>query len=196
MSYRVAWKYMAINQEDFLFRKQKRRYYSKKILFLRVIWMILFPIFRYSPRIFFGWRNFLLRALGANIGKKVQIYQNATIFMPWNLVIGDYSVIGEHAVIYNLGQITIGMNATISQRAHLCAGTHDYTKPDFPLLKPTIHIQNYAWICTDAFIGPAVTVGEGSVVGARAVVIKDVPTRNVVAGNPAKFIKFRKMQNE
>jgi len=47
------------------------------------------------------------------------------------------------------------------------------------------------WICTDAFIGPGVTVGEGSIAGARAVVVKDVPAWTITAGNPAKFIKKR-----
>jgi putative colanic acid biosynthesis acetyltransferase WcaF len=85
----------------------------------------------------------------------------------------------------------LGQRVTISHRAHLCAGTHDYTRPDLPLVKPPIVIRDQAWICTDAFIGPGVTVGEGVVVGARAVVTKDVEPWTVVAGNPARVIKKR-----
>ncbi len=55
------------------------------------------------------------------------IYNSATIYMPWNLEVGDWSSIGEHAFIYNLGRVTIGSKTTIFHRAHLCAGTHDYT---------------------------------------------------------------------
>jgi len=111
--------------------------------------------------------------------------------MPWNLEIGDWSSIGEHAYIYNLGMIRIGKAATISYRSHLCAGTHDYEDPTMPLLKPPIFIGNQAWICTEAFVGPGVAVGEGAVVGARAVVVKDVSPWTVVAGNPALIVKQR-----
>ena len=53
------------------------------------------------------------------------------------------------------------------------------------LIKAPIAIGNGAWICADAFIGPGVKVGRGAVVGARAVVVKDVGDGAVVAGNPA-----------
>ena len=104
---------------------------------------------------------------------------------------GDWSAIGEDALIYNLGPITLGQRVTISHRAHLCAGTHDYTQQDLPLLKPPIIIHDQVWICADAFVGPDVTVGEGAVLGAQAVVTKDVEPWTVIAGNPARAIKKR-----
>jgi putative colanic acid biosynthesis acetyltransferase WcaF len=111
--------------------------------------------------------------------------------MPWNLNVADYAAIGDDALIYNLGLITIEARATISHRAHLCAGTHDYAKADFPLLRPPIAIGEQAWICADAFVGPGVTIGEGAIVGACAVAVKDVAPWTIVAGNPAKFAKRR-----
>ncbi|WP_457576946.1 putative colanic acid biosynthesis acetyltransferase [Desulfomarina sp.] len=167
------------------------RKYSAKELVARQIWNIIRPLFLFSPRPFFRWRRFLLRLFGARIGKEVHIYNTVSIFMPWNLEIGDWSSIGEHAYIYNLGKITIGKKATISHRSHLCAGTHDYTHSTLPLLKPPIIILNDTWVCADAFIGPGVTISEGVVVGARAVVTKDVKPWTVVAGNPAKPVKKR-----
>lgn len=113
------------------------------------------------------------------------------ISIPWNLEVEDYAAIGDHAFIYNLGHISIGARATISHRAHLCAGTHDYTKADFPLLRPPIRIREQAWVCADAFVGPGVTVGAGAIVAARAVAIKDVAPWTIVAGNPARVIKER-----
>ncbi len=74
---------------------------------------------------------------------------------------------------------------------HLCAGTHDYADPSMPLLKPPITVGDQAWVCADAYIGPGVTIGEGAVVGARAVIVKDVPPWTIVAGNPARPIKKR-----
>ena len=156
-----------------------------------MLWSLATPLFRFSPRIFFGWRNLLLRIFGAKIGSNVHIYNSATIYFPWNLEIGDWSAIGEHAYIYNLGRIRIGKHVTISQRAHLCAGTHDYRDACLPLLKPPIVVGDQVWICADAFIGPGVTVGEGAVVGARAVVLRDVLPWMVMVGNPARPVKKR-----
>ena len=99
--------------------------YSKTEQLKRILWGMAKPLFRFSPRIFFGWRRFLLRLFGAKVGKNVNIYNSAVIYMPWKFKIGDWSSIGEYTFIYNLGKITIGENTTISQRAHLCAGSHD-----------------------------------------------------------------------
>ena len=168
--------------------------YPWKIQLKRLLWGLIKPLFRYSPRIFFGFRNFLLKLFGAKIGNNVHIYNSVIIYMPWNLEINDWSSIGEHAYIYNLGMIRIGKTATISHRAHLCAGTHDYEDPSMSLLKPSIFICDQVWICTEAFVGPGVTVGEGAVVGARAVVVKDVSPWTVVAGNPARTVKQRNLK--
>ena len=165
--------------------------YSNREMVLRILWALLSPLFRFSPRPLFGWRRFILRLFGAKIGEHVHIYSSAVIYMPWNLEVGRWSSIGEYAFIYNLGKVRIGDKATISCRVHICAGTHDYTRSDMPLLKPSITICDQAWICTDAFIGPRVVVGEGAVVGARAVAIKDIPAWKVVAGNPARTVKER-----
>jgi putative colanic acid biosynthesis acetyltransferase WcaF len=170
---------------------REARKYSGGEMLRRVLWMLAGPLFRFSPRPCFGWRRFLLRAFGARVGERVHIYGSATIYYPWNLEIGDLSSIGEHALIYDLGPIRIGSQVTISQRAHLCAGTHDFEAPDFPLLKPPIVVGDQAWICADAFVGPGVKVGEGAVVGARAVAVKDVAPWTVVAGNPARAIRQR-----
>jgi putative colanic acid biosynthesis acetyltransferase WcaF len=93
--------------------------------------------------------------------------------------------------LYALGAIKIGAKVTVSQGAHLCAGSHDYEDPKFLLLKLPITIQDSAWVCADAFVGPNVTIGEGAVIAARAVVVKDVASWEVVGGNPSKRIKSR-----
>lgn len=160
----------------------------------RLCWMVGRLFFRFSPRPCFGWRRFVLRCFGAKVGSCVNIYSSAVIYFPWNLNIGDWSAIGEDVLVYNLGLVTIGERVTISHRAHLCAGTHDYTQPDLPLLKPPITIGDQSWVCADAFIGPNVRVGEGAVVGARAVVMQEVAPWTVVAGNPAQVVKKREIK--
>jgi putative colanic acid biosynthesis acetyltransferase WcaF len=179
-----------MSELDIAANRQARKY-SKKELLLRILWSFGQFAFRLSPRPFFGWRRLVLRCFGAKIGAHVNTYASTRVYFPWNLTVGDWSAIGEDAFIYNLGPVTLGEKVTISHRAQLCAGTHDYTRADLPLLKPPIVIKDQAWICADAFVGPGVTVGEGAIVGARAVAMKDVPAWAIVAGNPAKSVKLR-----
>ena len=167
------------------------RKYTRKEMALRVLWMVGKYLVRFSPRPAFGWRRFVLRAFGATVGPHVHVYNSTRIYMPWNLTVGAWAAIGEDVLIYNLGPVTIGERATVSHQAHLCAGTHDYRKPDLPLLKPPIAVGAQAWVCADAFVGPGVTVGEGAVVGARAVAVRDVDPWTVVSGNPAVAVKER-----
>lgn len=170
------------------------RKYTFRVQVMRLGWSVGKIMFRLVPRPFYGPRRMLLRIFGARIGKRVNIANTAAIYFPWNLAIGDWSAIGEHAYIYNLGPVVIGEKATVSQRAHLCAGTHDYHDPALPLLTPPIEIGSQAWICADAFVGPGVVVGEGAVVGACAVVTKNVDAWSVVAGNPARMVKRRELK--
>jgi len=165
--------------------------YSRQELCLRVLWGFGKLAFQFSPRPCFGFRRWLLRCFGAKVGQRTNIYPSALIYYPWNLVIGDDSAIGEWALVYNLGPVTIGARTTISQRVHLCAGTHDYRQPDMPLVKPPIVIDDEVWVCADAFVGPNVTVNDRAIVAAAAVVVKDVAGGAIVGGNPATFIKQR-----
>ena len=138
-----------------------------------------------------GWRRFLLRLFGAKVGGQVQIHPSVRVFIPWNLEIGDWSSVGFDALIYNLGPVRIGKKVTISQRAHLCGGSHDFRDPSMPLLKSPISIGDEVWVCADAFVGPDVSIGDQAVVAARAVVVKNVGPTEIVGGNPAKLIGTR-----
>lgn len=172
---------------------RKAAKYTTVEMVRRVLWGAGQWLFRLSPRPCFGWRRFILRVFGATVGREVHIYSSATVYFPWQLKIGAWSSIGEGALIYNLGQVLIGERSTISHKAHLCAGTHDYRHPDLPLLKPPIQIGDQVWICADAFVGPGVVIGEGAVVGARAVVLSNIEPWAVVGGNPARVIKRREL---
>jgi putative colanic acid biosynthesis acetyltransferase WcaF len=157
----------------------------------RLLWALAHPLFAWSPRIFWGWRRFLLRCFGADVGHDVHVFPSVRILIPWNLSIGDEVAIGDGAILYALAPIRIGRQATISQYAHLCAGTHDFTRADMALEKRPITIGRGAWICADAFIGPGVDIGELAIVGARGVVVKNVPANVIVAGNPARVLRER-----
>ena len=163
--------------------------WSFGVLAVRLLWATLNPFFRFSPRQFWGWRRFMLRAFGARIGRKVHIYPSVVIAIPWTLDIGDLTAVGDRVILYSLGLISIGERTTVSQGVHICAGSHDYSKPDRPLTKKPITIGCDAWICADAFLGPGVSVGNDSIVGARSVVIHDIDDAVMVGGNPARKIK-------
>lgn len=165
--------------------------YSKRELVCRCLWAACHPLFRWSPRLCWGWRRFLLRLFGAKVGAHVHIHPSATVFLPWNLEIGPWSSVGFDVLLYNLGPLRIGEGVTVSQRAHLCGGTHDFRDDSMPLIRAAVVIDDGAWVCADAFVGPGVTVGERAVVGACAVVRKDVAAGAVVAGNPARVVGSR-----
>lgn len=158
----------------------------------RAVWMLIGrPIFRVSFHNWYRFRAQLLRLFGARIGRGVAIRPTVNIEVPWMIAIDDDATIGDHAILYSLGKITIGKRAIISQYAHLCAGTHDYTDHTFKLIRSPISIGHDVWIGTDAFIGPGVEVGSLSVVGARSGAYKSLGPRQVFVGNPARPIKER-----
>lgn len=170
---------------------RQARKWTKLDLLRRVLWAAVHPLFACSPRPFWAWRNFMLRAFGAEISSGVRIHPTVRVTIPWNVKIGADSAIGDRAQIYALGQIIIGDRSTISQNAHICAGSHDLESSTMELLKLPITIGLETWICADAFIGPNVHIGDRSVIGARAVVTKNVPKSVVMAGNPARQIGTR-----
>jgi putative colanic acid biosynthesis acetyltransferase WcaF len=161
----------------------------------RLVWNIISLIlFRpFGSRLFKKWRVFVLKCFGAKIEWSSHIYCSVKIWAPWNLQIGANSSLGPKVDCYNQGKICIGANTVISQKAYLCASSHDYNQKDFPLILKPIQIGNGVWIAADSFIGPSVTIGNAAIIAARAVVIKNVEENTVVGGNPAKLIKDRKL---
>lgn len=163
--------------------------FSLKNRLARVVWMfadVLF--FKLSPKPFHAWRSFMLRLFGAKVGKGVHVYPRVKIWAPWNIILDDGCGIANGAILYSQGTITVGKKAVISQGAHICAGTHDYTKSGFPLITKPIVIGDDVWIAAEAFVHPGITIGEGSVIGARSVVTKDMPSWMICAGFPCKPI--------
>jgi putative colanic acid biosynthesis acetyltransferase WcaF len=144
-------------------------------------WWKRIPVFRAG----------LLRVFGARVAWGAQLPGSLRIHFPWQLSIGRGTAVGPGVTFYNLGDLTIGNRVVISQNAYLCGGTHDYTRAAYPLVRKSLTIDDDVWIGAGAFLCPGVRVGQGAVVGARAVVTKDVAPWTVVAGNPARVIRQR-----
>jgi len=175
---------------------QNRHSFKSKMA--RVTWNIVWLLlFRPTPRgFFYGWRRFLLRLFGAKIGKGVHVLPSCRVWQPWKLTMGDYSCLSENVQCYTVDSITIGSSATVSQRSFLCTGSHDISSKSMELISAPIIIKDFAWVAAECFVGPGVVVGEGAVVSARAVAIKDVPPWTVVAGNPSVPIMQRVLLDE
>lgn len=160
----------------------------------RVIWWFVYALlFRPSPRIAHSWRCFLLKLMGAHVGRSVKVNPSCRIWAPWLLSLGDESAVSHEADCYNVAPIRIGAHATVSQRAFLCTASHDPADPHMRLTSAPIHIEEQAWVCAEAFISPGITIGKGGVAAARSVVTRDVNPWTIVGGNPAQVIKQRKL---
>lgn len=179
------------NIQDLSLYKTPKDFRGKSKIFVQLWWIVYAVFFRLSPQFFYGWRRFLLRLFGANIGKGVIIRPSAQITYPWKVSIGENSWIGDEVVLYSLGKIDIGSNTVISQRSYICTGTHNYKEKNFPILSKKIQIKNQCWLATDVFVSPGVTIYEGTVVGARSTVVQDLEPFSVYIGSPAKKIKDR-----
>lgn len=142
-------------------------------------------LFAWSPQPAYGWRRALLRLFGARVGAHVLVRPSARITYPWKVRLAEHVWIGDHAELYSLGPIEIGAHAVISQKSYLCTGSHDHRRSDFPLLQSAIRVEDQAWIATDCFVAPGVTIGRGALVAARSTVLQDVPAGMIVAGSPA-----------
>ncbi len=152
-------------------------------------WLLLC---RWTPAPLHAWRAQVLRWFGADIGRGVFLYSSVKIWSPANLTMGDAATLGPGVTCYSMAPITLGRKAIVSQRAHLCAGTHDVDDPNFQLLARPITIGEFAWVAAEAFVGPGVTIGDGAVLGARGVAAKSLAPWSIYAGNPARLLRERR----
>lgn len=107
----------------------------------------------------------------------------------------DCVVLAHDSCVLNFATVTIHSMTVISQGAHLCTGSHDYTHPHFPLIFKPIEIGAECWVASGAFLAPGVRLGRGCVIGANGVVTRDMPEWTVCAGNPCKPIKTREIRD-
>lgn len=168
-------------------------YFSVKHRIFRAVWNLVWLLLAsWTPPPLHPWRRFLLRLFGARIGKHTRIYGSARIWYPPNLEMGDYSVLGWKVNCYSQGKVILEDYANVAQYVHLVTGSHNIDDPSFQLFTRPIRVCRHAWLASDSFVGPGVTVGEGAVLGGRGVAFKDLEPWTVYVGNPAKPIRKRK----
>jgi putative colanic acid biosynthesis acetyltransferase WcaF len=155
-------------------------------------WLVQDTLFRWSPQFAYRYRRTLLRLFGARIGDQVLVRPTARIQFPWRVEIGENSWVGDHACLYSLGPIKIGKNVVISQDCYLCTGSHDHTRTDFEIWTKPIEIEDEVWLSAAVMVMPGVTIGHGTVVGARSLVLKSLPPLRMAMGSPARDIGPRR----
>ena len=113
---------------------------------------------------------------------------------PWHLELGDHCWIGERVWIDNLTTVRVGANCCVSQGAYLCTGNHDWSEPGFGLMIAPIQMCEGSWAGAKSVLTPGSVLGSYAVAAAGAVVVGSVPDFQIVAGNPARFVKLRKIR--
>lgn len=152
-------------------------------------------IFRIFPNQIKKPRIFLLRLFGAKLAETVNINRKSNIELPWNLRMGHLSSLGENSWIYCLDKIEIGQKCCIGKDVYLITGSHSIESVNFNMTTQPIIINDGCWIATGSYVLAGVTLGRFSVVGAKSIVVKNTEEFDVVAGNPARFIKKREFKN-
>lgn len=137
-------------------------------------------------------RKLLLKRLfGSDIAPSAVLYGGFEIRSPRKLKIGANSCIGHWATLDARGGVTIGKNVNLSSEVMIWTAQHDYRDPMFGTVFKPVTIGDYVWLGPRCIILPGITVGEGSVVAAGAVVTKNIEPYAVVGGVPAKKIADR-----
>lgn len=165
----------------------------KEAILIRV-WEVVWTLFvRWLPKPFSRWYILLLKLFGCKIYGRPFIAPSAKIYAPWLLEISHRACLAPRCEVYNLGPVKIGERSVVAQYAYICNGTHDFSSKVMHLVVGEIIIEKDVFVGAKAIILPGLKLCEGAIVGAGAIVTKDVDSWTVVGGNPAKVIKKREI---
>ena len=141
-------------------------------------------------------RYVLLKSLAKSCGDNVSVFEDVFIFSPENIEIGDNVSIQPMCYLEGQGGILIGNDVSIAHGTSILSTTHNIDAFDMPIKDQGVSEQKVI-INDNVWIGCKVTVlygneiGSGTVIGANAVVTKDVEGNSIYAGTPAKKIRSR-----
>ncbi|MDG5798761.1 WcaF family extracellular polysaccharide biosynthesis acetyltransferase [Marinilabiliaceae bacterium ANBcel2] len=159
---------------------------------VRSMWFITNALFFINPlNPSSSLKVFLMRLFGAKIGKGVVIKPGVNIKYPWNIVIGNYTWIGENVWIDSLATVSTGSNCCISQGAIVVTGNHNYNDKHFGLMVKPVIIEDGAWLGAKSVVAPGVTVATHSVLALNSVAMRSTKPYTIYRGNPAIEVKKR-----
>lgn len=151
---------------------------------------------RLSGKIGLGLRYCFAKRLFKAVGRNVSIHRDVYIFRPDKLEIGDNVSIHPMSYIDANGGINIGNDVSIAHAVTIMSTTHNYADDKIPIKDQGITpgkviISNNVWIGAKAVILKGVKIGSGSIIGASAVVNKDIDSNSIAVDIPAKIVKSR-----
>lgn len=171
-----------------------------KTIWLELVTGFLWGIVGYIPS--HTIRNFFYRLSGISIGRGSTLHMRARIYYPAGIKIGQDTIIGEQAVLDgrqqlkgSQGGLEIGDHVDIASQVMLWTSEHDLSSTTMQAREEKVRIADYVFIGPRAIILPGVSIGRGAVVAAGAVVTKNVPAGEIVAGIPAKSIGQRPLKD-
>ncbi|PIW55773.1 MAG: acyltransferase [Sphingomonadales bacterium CG12_big_fil_rev_8_21_14_0_65_65_10] len=132
---------------------------------------------------------------GMKIGKGTTIHTGLTLYDPSGITIGNDSIIGENSILDGRSRLKIGNHVAISSEVMIYNSEHDINSPAFSAINAPVEIEDYVFIGPRAIILPGVTIGQGAIIAAGAVVTKLVPPFTIVAGVPARVIGERQIKD-
>ena len=139
-------------------------------------------------------RRLFYRLAGVKIGQGTTIHTGTVFYDPRHIFIGHDTIIGEKAVLDGREKISIGDHVDIASEVMIYNSEHNIDAEDFSAITAPVMIEDYVFVGPRAIILPGVKIGKGAVVGAGAVVTKDVPPFAIVGGVPAKIIGERRLK--
>jgi acetyltransferase-like isoleucine patch superfamily enzyme len=160
-------------------------------LFLVAAAFYLYNSFVTSIPVYWIRHLYLKKILGLDLGHGSSIHMGCFI-TGRGVSVGSGTVVNRKVHLDGRGTLIIGNNVSISPEAYVLTMTHEVNSADFAGVKKTTCIEDYGWIGVRAIILPGVRIGKGAVVGAGAVVTRDVAPFTIVAGSPARKIGERK----
>jgi maltose O-acetyltransferase len=142
-----------------------------------------------------AFRLMIVKLSGVIIGKNTRINMGVRLYDPNNIVIGEDCVVGEGVVLDGRDKLIIGDHVDIASEVMIYNSQHDINSDKFEAVSSPVAVGDYVFIGPRAILLPGVTVGEGAVIAAGAVVTKDVEPYTIVGGVPAKPIGERNIKN-
>ena len=136
-----------------------------------------------------------VRYIFSACGREVIVRRGVYFGRGSQISIGNNSMIGADAIIGSAAEVKIGSNVLMGPQVLIYTSNHG-TSRGMPMRLQPLHfapvtIGDDVWIGARCILLPGVTVGDGAVIAAGAVVTKDIPAYAVVAGVPARVLRFR-----
>lgn len=172
---------------------------------MKSFYLILYYCFAYylpmqpvpGYKLYYKFRLFLVKRLLKKCGDNVIVKSKCYFGKGTNLKVGNFSQLGQNARLG--GPISLGNHVMMGPDVVIMGVTHDVSDltkvmvdPTNPRIEKEVIIGNNVWIGTRVIIMPGVEIGDGSIIGAGAVVTKSFPQNSIIGGVPAKLIKERR----